>query len=87
MPHPQAYAITPMEDQLPAVMHACLEATQMAGHKVIVFLTTARQTQLYAQVGFPKWPRPSALASKFHSEFHSKSHSKTFSKSHGDDDT
>ena len=47
---PQAYTVTSMEDQIPAVMHACLEASQTPGHKVIVFLTTARQTQLFAQV-------------------------------------
>ena len=46
---PQAALVTSLDEQLAATLLACAEQARMPGHKVIVFLTTARQTQLFAE--------------------------------------
>jgi ATP-dependent RNA helicase MSS116 len=47
---PQSYLMTSIEEQMPAVMCALAQQAKKSDHKVIVFLPTARQTQLFAEV-------------------------------------
>lgn len=47
---PQSYMVTSIEEQLPAVMSLLAAQEKVPNHKIIVFLTTARQTSLFAAV-------------------------------------
>lgn len=47
---PQSYLITGIDEQLPMVMCVLAEQAKSPNHKVIVFLPTARTTQLFAEV-------------------------------------
>jgi ATP-dependent RNA helicase MSS116 len=47
---PQTHLITSIEEQLPTVMCVLAQQAKKPDHKVIVFLPTARQTQLFAEV-------------------------------------
>jgi len=47
---PQSYLVTRIEGQMPAVMCALAQQATNPDHKIIVFLPTARQTQLFAEV-------------------------------------